>query len=204
VFRCFVTEFFGVDDSRSMQREEGGKRIEALRKTLNLVAKVFMLARPKKSQGTEQGINAVRFLNFAKGWTNVVPKATDTIIKQHTFRHWSRIGTELKAKVLDKHVFGKSMKKPLLVITITDGDVKHLILRPFFVYLLIIPRSKARQRTSWFPSLTIALNSSKNYMETMVLMVGLSLAYSVCSSLMKKPSDSNSPRLGMMLEPVDY
>jgi hypothetical protein len=111
-----------------MKREENGKRIEALKKTLKLVANVFMLARPKKGQGTDQGINAVRFLNFAKGWTNVVPKATDKIIDDHTFRHWSRIGTELKAKVLDKHVFGnKPMKKPLLVITITDGDVKHPI-----------------------------------------------------------------------------
>jgi hypothetical protein len=45
---------------------------------------------------------------------------------------------------------------------------------------LIINRSRVRQRTSWFPSLTGAFNSSKKSMGgNMALMVGLSLAYAL-------------------------
>jgi hypothetical protein len=146
----FVTELFSVDDSRSMKREEGGKRIETLKRTLRSVAGVFSLAR-------SEGINAVRFLNVGVGNTNVVPRTTNKIIDDHTFRHWTRIGTELKGKVLDKHVFGSiPMQKPLLVITITDGDVRHQACL-LLIWLLTILRLKASQGICWFPLLTIVL-----------------------------------------------
>ncbi|KAA8912325.1 hypothetical protein FN846DRAFT_773380 [Sphaerosporella brunnea] len=105
-----------ADDSGSMKTEEGGKRIETLKIALKFVAAVIKLAR-------NEGIKAIRFLNSKKVWTDVQRK-THKIIEDHPFRHWSRIGTELKNKIINKHVFGSEMKRPLLVITITDGDAE--------------------------------------------------------------------------------
>ena len=86
-----------------------------LRSTLLLIAEVYTLAR-------SDGILAINFLNDETGERNVRKEIVAKIIKKHNFSGWTRIGTELKQKVLNDFVKA-DMKKPLLVITITDGGV---------------------------------------------------------------------------------
>ncbi|KAF8248704.1 hypothetical protein K440DRAFT_642123 [Wilcoxina mikolae CBS 423.85] len=104
-----------IDDSLSMKTEEKGSRKKALEKTLKIVSWVYTLARP-------DGIVAIKYLNAKQGESDVMPGHVKKIIKEHKFQGWTRIGTKMKNKVFDNFV-KPDMKKPLLVITITDGDV---------------------------------------------------------------------------------
>ncbi|KAL0639094.1 hypothetical protein Q9L58_001777 [Maublancomyces gigas] len=103
-----------IDDSDSMVYDQKGARIKTLQKILNAIADIYNLAR-------EQGILTVRFLNATKGKKNVTAKTVKTVIKGHDYGGVTRIGTELKKKILDKFVLGVDMKKPLLIMVITDG-----------------------------------------------------------------------------------
>ena len=103
-----------------MKTEEGGNRKKALESALQLIADVYTLARP-------DGILAIEFLNNPTKMKDVRTNIVADIIKDHKFSGWTRIGTELKLKVLN-HFVTKEMEKPLLVITITDGDVSRVLL----------------------------------------------------------------------------
>ena len=102
-----------------MKIEEEGRRIEALESTLLLIAEVYTLAR-------SGGIRAIDFLNDETEEVDVRTDIVADIIKEHNFSGWTRIGTELKQKVLDDFV-GAHMEKPLLMITITDGGVSTTV-----------------------------------------------------------------------------
>lgn len=114
-----------TDDSDSMVYDQKGARIVTLQKILNSITGIYNLAR-------EQGIMTVRFLNATKGKRNVTTKTVKTVIKGHDYGGITRIGTELKKKILDKFVLGMEMKKPLLIMVITDGGVRpqKIILLP--------------------------------------------------------------------------
>ena len=103
-----------------MRTEEDGKRITALESILSLIAEVYTLAR-------SDGILAIDFLNDSTKQVNVRTDFVAAIIAEHRFSGWTRIGTELKRKVLDDFVT-EGMKWPLLVITITDGEVSRVLL----------------------------------------------------------------------------
>ena len=103
-----------------MITEEQGKRIPALESTLSLIAEVYTLAR-------SQGILEIDFLNDSAEVKDIRKDAVEEIIGEHSFSGWTRIGTELKLKVLDDFVT-EEMKRPLLVITITDGGVSRVLL----------------------------------------------------------------------------
>lgn len=107
----------GIDDSDSMVYDQKGARIKTLQKILNAIADIYNLAR-------KQGILTVRFLNASKGKKNVTAQTVKTVIKGHDYGGVTRIGTELKKKILDKFVLGVDMKKPLLIMVITDGAVR--------------------------------------------------------------------------------
>ena len=102
-----------------MRTEEGGNRIEALKSTLLLIAEVYTLAR-------SNGILAIDFLNDSTEEMDVCTDTVAEIINKHSIFGWARVGTELKRKVLDGFV-EDNMKKPLLVITITDGGVSRTV-----------------------------------------------------------------------------
>ncbi|KAH0612940.1 uncharacterized protein H6S33_009320 [Morchella sextelata] len=102
-----------IDDSDSMKYEENGERIKTLQKTLDNIANVYGLAR-------DQGIITVRFLNAPQGKKNVTVKTVKSVLKNHNYGGVTRIGTELKKKILDRFV-NKDMAKPLLIMIITDG-----------------------------------------------------------------------------------
>ncbi|KAF8245514.1 hypothetical protein K440DRAFT_646215 [Wilcoxina mikolae CBS 423.85] len=102
-------------DSLSMVSQEKGKRKEALETILQNIAKVYQLAR-------KEGICTVRFINYLHRKRNITSGKVKNMLHKHPFGGLTRIGTALKRKVLDEWV-KVDMKKPVLVITITDGDI---------------------------------------------------------------------------------
>lgn len=99
--------------------DQGGERIKILQRLLNAIASVYSLAR-------ENGILTARFLNAPQGKKNITPRTVKTVMKGHDYAGITRVGTELKRKILDRFVLGVEMKKPLLVIVIADQSVRSL------------------------------------------------------------------------------
>lgn len=108
-----------------MVTEEEGIQIKTLGKILRRVSPVYALAR-------EDGIYTMDFLNEPDGYADFTAEDINEILMNHSYYGWTRIGTELKSKVLSENVHD-NMKKPLLVLTITGGDVKHY---PFNILLM--------------------------------------------------------------------
>lgn len=106
---------FATDDSDSIVYDQKGIRIKQLQIVMNNFARVYDLAR-------DNGIVSVRFLNTAMGKKNIKRKMVKSCIEGHTYGGVTRVGNELKNKILDKFV-SEDMKKPLLAIVITDGRV---------------------------------------------------------------------------------
>lgn len=130
-----------------MVYDQKGARIKTLQKILNAIADIYNLAR-------DRGIMTVRFLNATKGKKNVTAQTVKTVIKGHDYGGVTRIGTELKKKILDKFVLGIEMKKPLLIMVITDGAVRDTppFLSPYIwirVESLIFSRPREKARTFW-------------------------------------------------------
>lgn len=110
------------DDSGSMQFEEKGERIKDLQLVLQRVAFAATLF-------DEDGID-VRFMNSdppAQQTSGVRSEAqVEQLLQGHRFSGLTPMGTNLKKKVIDD-IFVRAlrsgrMQKPLLVITITDGQ----------------------------------------------------------------------------------
>jgi hypothetical protein len=102
----------------SVKFEDGGTRIKTLIDTLRTVSSVYSLATKGKGISTEQ------FLNARKSHLNVGPGKMAGLMDQVVFEGVTPIGTKLRDKVLAKHVT-KDMKRPLLVIVITDGEMRR-------------------------------------------------------------------------------
>jgi hypothetical protein len=101
-----------------MRIEQNGERIETLKNTLKAVAGLYSLV----SRG--RGIVAVKFLNQRQGYLKVKPGQVSQLIENVTFHALTRMGTELRNKVLNEYANVRKMKRPLLVIIITDGEVR--------------------------------------------------------------------------------
>ncbi|KAF8246484.1 hypothetical protein K440DRAFT_662074 [Wilcoxina mikolae CBS 423.85] len=121
-----------VDDSTSMEFTEkkdpsdddttARKRKDTLLKVLEEVCATYECIQEDKTKG----VNSIKFFNTRTGWGNVTKSKLDT--KKRTFKCQgvTRIGSELKRKIVEQYVFKKdnsAMQKPLLVIVITDGKV---------------------------------------------------------------------------------
>lgn len=111
-----------IDDSGSMQFEEGGERIKDLRLILERVASVATIF-------DEDGIS-LRFMN-ASYPPNMVEnirseQQIDQLMRQVQFKGLTPMGTELRNKVIDGIIVPKvrsgQYRKPTLVIMITDGQ----------------------------------------------------------------------------------
>lgn len=124
------------DDSVSMGFEQGGKRKEALKRVLHLLAELYGAV-----SGDTRGIKAIRFLNGEDDLSadNLKTKGEiDRVIDNHEFEGLTCIGASLVQKILKPFVFAdkpwvkgtpkklRQMKRPLLVIVITDGAVTLL------------------------------------------------------------------------------
>jgi hypothetical protein len=101
-----------------MKLEESGARIKTLTETVRTVSAVYSLAAERR------GIRAVTFLNARKSHSDIGPGKIAGLMDQVVFEGLTPIGTKLRDKVLAKHVT-KDMKRPLLVIVITDGEVRR-------------------------------------------------------------------------------
>lgn len=95
---------------------EPGERIRTLNKTLFEITAISDLA-----SGT--GIKSIHFLNATRSLPNINSNNWKALLKNHEYGGLTRIGTTLQTKVLEKLVFRTDMKRPLLIITITDGEV---------------------------------------------------------------------------------
>lgn len=101
----------------SMQTEQNGERIDSMKKALEEITSVYDLANPK-------GLYSVKFFNRNSGYKNINHMRCSTILNNIEYGGMTKAGTSLKLKILDRLVWGVGrMKKPLLVIIITDGMV---------------------------------------------------------------------------------
>ncbi|KFY67990.1 hypothetical protein V496_01321 [Pseudogymnoascus sp. VKM F-4515 (FW-2607)] len=108
-----------VDDSGSMQFEENGERIQDLKLILSKVAFAASLF---DSDGIE-----IRFMNSELQGNNIHNEAeVEQLISRVQFKGLTPMGTQLRNKVLEPLIVQKArsnqLRKPVLVITITDGQ----------------------------------------------------------------------------------
>ena len=101
-----------------MEISEGGARAKTLAKTLSAISTVYSFARI-------EGIKAIRFLNNSAVYPNVTPKMITPLMKEMVFEGLTSIGTKLRDKVL-VHYVTQDMQTPLLVIVLTDAEVRRL------------------------------------------------------------------------------
>jgi len=99
-----------------MISQDNGERKEALIQLVDHITEIYSMA-------NESGILAMRFMNRAGGKRNWTGESKD-YLDHHSYGGVTRIGTELKRKILDEFVIRKDdQKKPLLVLIITNGAV---------------------------------------------------------------------------------
>ncbi|KAL4909103.1 hypothetical protein BDW74DRAFT_145999 [Aspergillus multicolor] len=108
-----------VDDSGSIEFEEKGVRKEQLKQILGIVATVA-------STFDEDGIS-LRFMNNDFMQNNIrSAQDVEQIISNIRFSGMTPLGSALRTKVLDPIIVGPAragrLQKPVLVITITDGQ----------------------------------------------------------------------------------
>lgn len=108
-----------VDDSGSMAFEENGERIDDLKLILSRVAYAASLF-------DQDGID-VRFMNGQLQGTGInSEQAASQLVSQARFAGLTPLGTNLNKKVIEPLVISPArngqLKKPILVITITDGQ----------------------------------------------------------------------------------
>ncbi|KAI9368793.1 hypothetical protein BJX61DRAFT_546190 [Aspergillus egyptiacus] len=108
-----------VDDSGSIEFEERGVRKEQLKQIISIVATVA-------STFDEDGIS-LRFMNNSFYENNIrSAQQVEQIISNARFAGMTPLGTSLRNKVLEPMVIGPArsgqLQKPVLVITITDGQ----------------------------------------------------------------------------------
>jgi hypothetical protein len=97
-----------------------------------------------------KGIISVKFFNARTGWGNVDKNKFHKKKFTYKCQGITRIGSELKRKIVDQYVFksGFVMPKPLLVIVITDGKV-FVTLKVRLWMLMLGRRSRANRKGYW-------------------------------------------------------
>jgi len=104
---------------------ENGARKESLIQFVDHITEICSLA-------SDSGILAMRFMNSSRGKKNWTGKSQE-YLDHHSYSGLTRIGTELKEKILDRFAIGNSnQSKPLLVLIVTDSGV---CLSPTFLKL---------------------------------------------------------------------
>jgi len=99
-----------------MVYKDNGARKDTLIQFVDHVTEIYTLA-------NESGVSAMRFMNRGGGKKNWTGKSQD-YLGNHTYGGITRIGAELKKKILDKFVTGNpNQRKPVLVLIVTDGTV---------------------------------------------------------------------------------
>ncbi|KAF2268877.1 hypothetical protein CC78DRAFT_612753 [Lojkania enalia] len=127
-----------IDDSGSMEFQEEGRRIPALKLGLKAITTIHASlsheedAAPSAPALKKSGIRRIQFMNKpikGKALNKIVniddPNAVDALIDKHSFGGGTPIGTALKETILDPFVFRRKTEfvKPLLIMVITDGEI---------------------------------------------------------------------------------
>jgi len=107
-----------VDNSISMEVQQNGERIKTLTTTLQRVAWTYSFV------SEVGGIVSIKYLNQKKGNRKVKAGHVADIIKSLRFQGLTPLGTELRNKVLKEYADAEKMKRPLLVVVITDGEIE--------------------------------------------------------------------------------
>lgn len=130
-----------TDDSTSMDMEKNGERKSVLKRMMAAITGICDLANP-------EGIRSVRFLNSSDNLKNVRSESWERHFDCFKYNGLSRIGSELKTKILDQYVFQSRMEKPLLIILTIDRVVSSSRLY-IMVYtkLSVYPRRMAKLRS---------------------------------------------------------
>ena len=99
-----------------MIHEEKGARKKTLIQLIDHITEIYSMA-------NESGVLAMRFMNSRGGKKNWTGESKD-YLDHHSYGGVTRMGTELKKKILDKFAIGNpNQSKPLLVLIVTDGGV---------------------------------------------------------------------------------
>lgn len=102
------------------------KRKDTLAMVLGEVCEIYECTRT-------EGVISMRFFNTPKGKKDVTRVKADTYMQDKRCQGVTKIGTELKRKIIDPFVFNANaeQKRPLLVIVITDGKVWFYTQSPY-------------------------------------------------------------------------
>ncbi|KAK9802946.1 hypothetical protein WJX72_005363 [[Myrmecia] bisecta] len=109
-----------ADDSGSMKYTDNGERLEDLKVVVSKVAEVVTLF-------DDDGIT-IRYINSEAKGDNIrsAQAASEFVLKRSDFEGGTPLGTSLEKKIvqpiLGAAIKKRSLQKPLLVITITDGE----------------------------------------------------------------------------------
>ncbi|KAI5841688.1 hypothetical protein BZA05DRAFT_344825 [Tricharina praecox] len=106
-----------LDDSHSMVTEAGGTRIATLFKVLKAVVEVYQLAR-------DGGVVSVRYLNGRQGHKDITKNKMEVVHATIRYTGITMLGTQLRKKILKPFVEQKQMRKPLLSLILTDGNIE--------------------------------------------------------------------------------
>jgi hypothetical protein len=97
-------------------------RIKTLEETLEAIADVYSYA------PNGEGITGVEFLNQELDFKPLKPDRVKDLMKEVRFDGLTPIGKQLSKKVLQKYA-KETMQRPLLVVIITDAEVRpHTLL----------------------------------------------------------------------------
>lgn len=123
-----------------MANEESGIRKSTLQTVLQEVARIYTMAR-------EDGIVSIRFLNAKRGKKDIKEDDVEKFLSGVTYYGVTRIGGELDKKIFKRFVFKEEMKKPVLVMIVTDGNVWMKTLKSHFhVFRLTIGLYRSKER----------------------------------------------------------
>lgn len=112
-----------------MESEENGTRKEMLKRTMEAITSIYDLANPN-------GILSVQFFNSDIGFKNITQKNLPWLWERCSYGGVTRIGSALGEKILNRFVVPE-MKKPLLVMIVTDGAVSSFSPLSFFLCLTL-------------------------------------------------------------------
>lgn len=117
-----------------MRKTEAGRRIRSLKIFLTRIVEIT-------THFDTNGIT-IRWLNHIYGRDHIKDKSQMArIVDCNPFHGWTKIGAELRNKVLEPLVLeparAQTLKKPVLVIIITDGEVTERHFTSFQGHLLM-------------------------------------------------------------------
>lgn len=99
-----------------MVLEQNKERIRILEQVLKVISYIYYHSQ------TDKKIKKIAFLNGAGTTENVAKADIQNLLLGHTYDGMTRIGQQLKRHIL-KPLATTGMKKPLLVMVLTDGRV---------------------------------------------------------------------------------